>query len=102
MKPYLCPYPAQLTDLPGADRDAALAAFAAKFADEPLVMLKWLALQSGSPFTASVADVRALMSHPSFKITNPNACYSLFGPFCMYPRQNPARHPPPPPTDPSP
>ena len=74
-----------LVELPGAARDEALAAFAAKFADEPLVMLKWLALQAGSPATASVAGVRALMQHASFAMTNPNCCYSLFGPFAGTP-----------------
>ena len=72
-------------ELPGAARDEALAAFAAQFADEPLVMLKWLALQAGSSETASVAGVRALMAHASFAMTNPNCCYSLFGPFSSTP-----------------
>ena len=76
---------AALVELPGAERDEALAAFAAQFSDEPLVMLKWLALQAGSSETASVAGVRALMAHASFSITNPNCCYSLFGPFASTP-----------------
>jgi len=74
-----------LVELPGAAREEALAAFAAKFADEPLVMLKWLALQAGSPASSSVAGMRALMTHASFAITNPNCCYSLFGPFSSTP-----------------
>jgi aminopeptidase N len=74
-----------LVELPGAAREDALAAFAGKFADEPLVMLKWLALQAGSPSSASVEGMRALMKHASFAITNPNCCYSLFGPFAGTP-----------------
>ena len=74
-----------LVEMPGAARDEALAAFAAQFADEPLVMLKWLALQSASPGSASVAALRALEGHASFAVTNPNCCYSLYGPFCSTP-----------------
>ncbi len=36
-----------LVELPGAERDEALAAFYDKYAKEPLVLLKWLGLQVG-------------------------------------------------------
>lgn len=61
------------------ERVAALDAFYQTWKDEPLVLLKWLGLQAGSCDPGNTATVKALMSHPSFAITNPNACYSLFG-----------------------
>jgi aminopeptidase N len=67
-------------------REAALAAFADEFADEPLVMDKWFMLQAtmhrqpGEP--AVLARVRRLMDHPAFSIRNPNKVRSLIGSFC--------------------
>jgi aminopeptidase N len=62
-------------------RAEALAGFYGRWKSEPLVLLKWLGVQAGSSNPANVAVVRALMEHPAFSITNPNACYSLFGGF---------------------
>jgi len=70
-------------------RAAAFAAYAARFADEPLVMLTWLELQCTRADAG--AAVRALMTHAAFSLTNPNACYSLFGAFA---RCAPAFHAP--------
>lgn len=58
-------------------RAAALAAFAAKWAGEPLVLLKWLSLQAGGRGATGV--VRALAAGAHFNAGNPNSCYSLFG-----------------------
>lgn len=63
------------------ERAEALDAFYKRFADEPLVLLKWLQLQAGASCAGNTATVTALMSHPAFTLTNPNACYSLFLPF---------------------
>ena len=76
---------AALIDVPGAERNEALAAFAAEFADEPLVLLKWFALQAAASGAGTTEAVRGLMGHASFDITNPNCCYSLFGPFSSTP-----------------
>ena len=76
---------AALVDNPSAERAAALAGFYEKWQAEPLVLLKWLGLQSGSSASNNTAVVKALMGHPAFSMTNPNACYSLFGPFCSTP-----------------
>lgn len=54
-------------------RDGALAAFAARWKDEPLVLLKWLSLQAMSGHPGTTEAVRGLMSHPAYSPTNPNA-----------------------------
>ena len=69
---------AALVDAPSLERDAALASFYADYADEPLALLKWLALQAGCDAPGNVASARSLADHPAFAITNPNCCYSLY------------------------
>ena len=68
-------------------RSAALAAFSVKWGKDPLVMLKWLSLQAAGAEGTSVT--RSLASSPTFNITNPNSCYSLFG---VYASNSPAFH----------
>ena len=78
-----------LVDAPAANatRAAALAAFADKWAGEPLVLLKWLSLQAmGADGTAVV---KALMADARFSLTNPNSVYSLLG---VYAGNAPAFH----------
>jgi len=60
------------------EREAALAEFYEDYKDEPLVLLKWLALQAGSDAPGNVAAARELRSHPAFLPANPNCCYSLY------------------------
>lgn len=72
---------AALIDLPGAERDEALSSFAEEFKDEPLVLLKWFSLQAMASGTRTTEIVKKLKAHPSFVITTPNFCYSLFGAF---------------------
>ena len=72
---------AALIDLPGAERDEALTSFADQFKDEPLVLLKWFSLQAMASGTQTTEVVKKLKAHPSFVITTPNYCYSLFGAF---------------------
>jgi aminopeptidase N len=57
-----------------AARADALAAFARKWADEPLVLLKWMSLQAMGADATPV--VQAVSKDPRFLITNPNSCYS--------------------------
>ncbi|HEY9100964.1 aminopeptidase N [Chitinimonas sp.] len=61
--------------------DAALRAFAEKWAGEALVMDKWFTLQALSQRLGKVEQVRALMQHPAFALTNPNKVRSLVGAF---------------------
>jgi aminopeptidase N len=63
------------------ERAPALEAFYEKWKDEPLVVDKWLAVQSGSRLPTALADTRRLMSHSSFSIRNPNKVYALVGAF---------------------
>jgi aminopeptidase N len=64
-----------------AERAPALEAFYRKWQDEPLVVDKWLAVQSASRLPAALADTRRLMQHPAFNIRNPNKVYALIGAF---------------------
>jgi aminopeptidase N len=60
-----------------ASRSVALAEFAEKWKDEPLVMLKWLTIQAACEIPNNVPAVKNLMDCKHFTITNPNCCYSL-------------------------
>ncbi|MEL6218468.1 MAG: aminopeptidase N [Pseudomonadota bacterium] len=66
---------------PGAE--ARLAAFYARFAEDPLVVDKWLALQAMAPVPDALARVEALTEHPAFEWKNPNKFRSLIGAFAM-------------------
>jgi len=62
-------------------RQAALAEFYARFAGESLVVDKWLRVQASAPRRDALDDVRRLMQHPSFALTNPNKVRALIGAF---------------------
>ena len=68
-------------DLDGA-RDA-LADFERRFADDPLAMDKWFAVQATRADEAAADDVRSLMDHAAFRLNNPNKIRSLIGAFAM-------------------
>ncbi len=72
---------AVLARRPGPEREAAMAAFAARYAEDPLVLDKWFALQATIPEAGTLERVKALMSHPAFSLTNPNRVRSLIGSF---------------------
>ncbi|HET9019199.1 MAG TPA: aminopeptidase N C-terminal domain-containing protein, partial [Acetobacteraceae bacterium] len=63
------------------DREAALAAFHAKWRGDDLVLDKWFAIQAASPRPQTVEDVRALYRHPDFDLRNPNRVRALVGVF---------------------
>ncbi len=63
------------------ERAGALDAFYGKWKDEPLVVDKWLGVQSTTRLPSALADVRRLMAHPAFNIKNPNKVYALIGGF---------------------
>ncbi|TAL76595.1 MAG: aminopeptidase N [Beijerinckiaceae bacterium] len=65
----------------GPEREAALAGFYDEYADEPLVIDKWFALQAAIPETETLARVRSLMQHPAFSLGNPNRVRALVGAF---------------------
>ncbi|WP_141333592.1 aminopeptidase N C-terminal domain-containing protein, partial [Myxococcus sp. AB025B] len=66
-------------------REAALADFYTRFADDALVIDKWFSLQAMQPGTTgkpTLETVRALMTHPAFTLRNPNRARSLIFSFC--------------------
>jgi aminopeptidase N len=74
---------ATLALIPGACREDALEDFAARFAHDPLIMDKWLALQAMIPEPQTLDRVKNLMQHPIFTLTNPNRARALVGSFAM-------------------
>jgi aminopeptidase N len=76
---------ARLANCDCPERLPALEAFYGKWKDEPLVVDKWLALQSGSRLPAALSDTRRLMAHPALNLRNPNKVYALIG---RVPRQS--------------
>ncbi len=65
------------------ERAAALDDFYARYADDPLVIDKWLALQAAIPEPATLDQVRALTKHPAFSVANPNRVRALIGSFAQ-------------------
>ena len=72
---------AAMTLIPGAARDMLIERFAAAYADEPLVLDKWLMAQALSPEPGTLDRVRELMRHKAFSLGNPNRVRSLIGGF---------------------
>ncbi len=65
------------------ERTAALDDFYRRYADDPLIIDKWLALQAAIPEPASLERVRVLTAHPAFSLANPNRVRSLIGSFAQ-------------------
>ena len=60
-----------------ADAQAALDAFAARYADDDMVLDKWFALQATHAQPETLTRVQALTTHPKFRWSTPNAVYAL-------------------------
>ena len=58
-----------------------LEAFHAQYADDALVVDKWLSLQASTPQDATIDKVKDLMQHASFSMNNPNRVRALIGSF---------------------
>jgi aminopeptidase N len=65
------------------ERAHALDDFYRRYADDPLIIDKWLSLQAVIPEPTSLERVRALTSHPAFSMANPNRVRSLIGAFAL-------------------
>jgi aminopeptidase N len=65
------------------ERAHALDDFYRRYADDPLIIDKWLSLQAVIPEPATLERVRALTSHPAFSMANPNRVRSLVGAFAL-------------------
>uniref|UniRef100_UPI0038CFAACF aminopeptidase N n=1 Tax=Roseomonas sp. 18066 TaxID=2681412 RepID=UPI0038CFAACF len=70
-----------LADADGPARDAALAAFHARWKAEPLVLDKWFTIQAMADRPQALAEIRALAGHADFDLRNPNRVRSLVGAF---------------------
>jgi len=64
-------------------RTVALDDFYRRYADDPLIIDKWLALQAAIPEAATLDRVRALTAHSAFSMANPNRVRSLIGAFAQ-------------------
>lgn len=67
----------------GPERDQALAHFAERWADEPLVMNKWFRVQALSEREDAPELVEALQQHPAFTLRNPNRVRALIAAFAQ-------------------
>ena len=65
------------------ERAAALDDFYRRYADDPLIIDKWLSLQAAIPEPATLDRVRALTKHPAFSDSNPNRIRALIGAFAQ-------------------
>ncbi|MGE3144643.1 MAG: aminopeptidase N, partial [Pseudorhodoplanes sp.] len=70
-----------LHDVPA--RTAAFEDFYARYADNPLVIDKWLTLQACIPGPDTLERVKALTQHPAFSTSNPNRVRALIGFFAQ-------------------
>jgi aminopeptidase N len=66
----------------GDERTTVLAEFESQWENDPLVLDKWFALQADSPLPGTLDEVKRLMEHLAFDITNPNRVRALVGTFC--------------------
>jgi len=66
-----------------AERTAALEDFYRRYANDPLIVDKWLSLQAAIPEPATLERVKTLTSHPAFSMANPNRVRALVGAFAM-------------------
>lgn len=62
-----------------AETSAALKEFETRFADNPLVLDKWFAIQATTPGAKTLEHVRSLMESPHYAAGNPNRVRSLIG-----------------------
>ena len=69
--------------IPGETREVALAEFATRYADEPLVLDKWFAIQAQIPEPGTLDRIARLQEHPAFTMTNPNRVRALIGSFAF-------------------
>jgi aminopeptidase N len=65
------------------ERDHAIESFYQTYRQHDLVIDKWFSVQACSTRHDTPARVKTLMSHPDFKMTNPNRVRSLIGAFAM-------------------
>jgi aminopeptidase N len=75
-----------LTPLASCDcpeRSDILDNFYRRWQGERLVVDKWFSLQATSTLPGALDELRTLLSHPAFELSNPNRFRSLVGAFCQ-------------------
>lgn len=72
---------AAMTLIPGEAREELIGRFAALYAEEPLVLDKWLMAQALIAEPGTLDRVKALMAHRAFALGNPNRVRALIGGF---------------------
>ncbi|MEN8721903.1 MAG: aminopeptidase N [Alphaproteobacteria bacterium] len=72
-----------LNRIGGADRTAAMQAFHDRYENDANALDKWFGLSAQNPAKTALDDVKKLMDHPGFSMTNPNRFRALIGPFVM-------------------
>ncbi|MBV9570448.1 MAG: aminopeptidase N [Alphaproteobacteria bacterium] len=72
---------AALTRMDSPRREQAFTHFYDRFANDLLVLDKWMGLQASSPLPHTILQVRKLMQHPAFDMKNPNRVRALIGAF---------------------
>jgi aminopeptidase N len=65
------------------ERATAFDDFYRRYAADPLIIDKWLALQAAIPEPTTLDRVRALTNHPAFSVANPNRVRALIGSFAQ-------------------
>ena len=65
------------------ERKQAFEDFYKRYADDPLIIDKWLSLQAAIPEAATLDRVKALTAHPAFSVANPNRVRALIGSFAQ-------------------
>jgi aminopeptidase N len=74
-----------------AERERALAAFYARYEDNPLAIDKWFTVQALSAREGTLEAVLGLAAHPAFSLRNPNRVRALAGAFAA--NQRALHHP---------
>jgi aminopeptidase N len=66
-----------LADTQFVARGHALEDFYSRYEEDPLVIDKWFAVQAAAQRPDTVEQVRRLLDHPAFSVTNPNRLRSI-------------------------
>ena len=64
------------------EKQQIIADFYDQWQTEALVVDQWFMVQASSPQSDTLEQVRSLMNHPAFEMTNPNKIRALIGAFC--------------------
>jgi aminopeptidase N len=64
---------------PGAEREAAMAAFFARWQDKPVILDAWFGLEASAPFADGLERVARLLEHPRFDPAAPNSVRAVLG-----------------------